>query len=72
MDQTDSAYKMPAVKLFVSQLEGARQPRGTAATPLAVDQTGLVLLGLDFTRGWLQVRDRTVTGMFGSLHQGAS
>lgn len=49
--------KIPALKLFISQLDRARQP-AVAADMLGVDTNlvGLVLLGVDFTRVWLQVR----------------
>lgn len=65
MDSTDSASKLPAAKLFISLLSQAQKPREAAAT-LDVCQTGLVLLGLEFTRVWLQVSATLVTPI-GSL-----
>lgn len=65
MDPTDSASKMPAAKLFISLLSQAQQPREAAAT-LDVCQTGLVLLGLEFSRVWLQV-SATLFTPIGSL-----
>lgn len=54
----DADRKIPAVKLFVSQLNSARQPVEAAdVTGLAESNlVGLVLMGIEFTRVWVQVR----------------
>lgn len=53
--------KIPAVKLFVSQLDKARQPLESMDSSVVVgmDNTnlvGLALHGVGFTRVWLQVQ----------------
>ena len=53
--------KIPAVKLFVSQLDKARQPleRTDSSVAVEMDSTNLVgleLHGVSFTRVWLQVQ----------------
>lgn len=52
--------KIPAVKLFISQLDRARQPANSTDAALIGDMNlvGLALLELEFTRVWLQVRHR--------------
>lgn len=57
----DGERKIPAVKLFVSQLDKARQPvESTDNDVVAGDDNtnlvGLALHGVSFTRVWLQVR----------------
>lgn len=48
--------KIPALKLFMSQLDRARQPVDAAGVlGEGTSLVGLVLLGVDFTRVWLQV-----------------
>lgn len=47
--------KIPALKLFMSQLDRARQPIDAAVLEVDTNLVGLVLLGVDFTRVWLQV-----------------
>lgn len=50
--------KIPAVKLFVSQLNSARQPV-EAADVTGLEESnlvGLVVMGVEFTRVWVQVR----------------
>lgn len=44
----DGEAKIPAVKLFISQLSVAEQALGTAGL------VGLVLHSVEFTRVWLQ------------------
>eukprot|EP00904_Undaria_pinnatifida_P008513 jgi/Undpi1/4792/HiC_scaffold_19.g08145.m1 len=50
--------KIPAVKLFVSQLDNARQPVETTDNVVGIDNTNLLvelsLQGVGFTRVWLQ------------------
>eukprot|EP00903_Cladosiphon_okamuranus_P018331 g16863.t1 len=52
----ESNRKIPALKLFISQLDRARQPTVVADVMSGVDTNlvGLKLLGVDFTRVWLQ------------------
>ena len=54
--------KIPAVKLFVSQLDNARQPVETTDNVVGIDNTNLLvelsLQGVGFTRVWLQVLKR--------------
>lgn len=55
----DADRKIPAVKLFVSQLDSARRPLGAAHVTGLEDGNlvGLVLMGVEFTRVWVQVRE---------------
>ncbi|CAM9759257.1 unnamed protein product [Ectocarpus fasciculatus] len=52
----DADRKIPAVKLFVSQLDSARRPVGAAHVTGLEDGNlvGLVLMGVEFTRVWVQ------------------
>lgn len=61
----ESDRKIPALKLFVSQLDRARhKPVDAADVLLGVDTNlvGLVLLGVEFTRVWLQVYNTSSGG----------
>lgn len=50
--ENGSERRIPASKLFVSQLSRARETVGFSGNNLV----GLQLLGVEFTRVWLQVR----------------
>ncbi|CAN0389199.1 unnamed protein product [Ectocarpus sp. 12 AP-2014] len=52
----DADRKIPAVKLFVSQLNNARQPVEAAGLTGLEESNlvGLVLMGIEFTRVWVQ------------------
>lgn len=55
----DRDRKLPALKVFISQLNRAGQPAQAAGVVIGVEDSsslvGLVLLGIEFTRVWIQV-----------------
>lgn len=67
--------KLPALKLFISQLNRARQPVQPADVDVmgsGANLVGLLLLGVEFTRVWLQVHSAAVRACCDLTRQHAS
>lgn len=64
----ESDRKIPALKVFVSQLDRARQPIDAADVEGDTNLVGLALRGVEFTRVWLQVKTTPVADHYASAH----